>query len=342
MYKRGQVTIFLVVGIVILALFAGIMYFTSYVRQNQLDDDATLHPLAARVRPQITSFVESCIEETAVPGIYLLGIQGGIIYPDDPTKILVTENALINYGYLNGVNQLSVEKMEQQLDKFIEENLAFCLDNFISFSEQAIVVMEQGGLQSKTKITSNDVLLELTYPLKVTLGKDQLEIETFQERIPLGVRKIVDEAEKIITFHQQNPGSIDTSALTSLNSFVSIFPFDEVTTIYSLSAEPALIDEASFTFMFAIRDYTRNSPPRLHFIPHAAIRKDQRLYLEFAADDDENDQVQYSSSSVEFPVSVDGIMDVTPTQPGTYSVTITIEDEGGLVDSQQFEIAVPP
>src|SRR3989344_6484315 len=107
MLKRGQVTIFLIVGILILFIFAGLFYIVSVLEQKGLLAETEELPETFALKTRVSSFVESCLRETAIPGIYLLGIQGGVIYPADPTKVLFTENAVINYGYLNGVVQLS-------------------------------------------------------------------------------------------------------------------------------------------------------------------------------------------------------------------------------------------
>ena len=50
------------------------------------------------------AFVDSCLEETAVPGIYYMGTQGGYITP--PLESLFTENSIIPYYYNRGFNAM--------------------------------------------------------------------------------------------------------------------------------------------------------------------------------------------------------------------------------------------
>lgn len=331
MYKRGQVTIFLVVGIVILAIFASILYFTSYVRQTKLEDEATVHPLTARVRPQITSFVESCIQETAVPGIYFLGIQGGIIYPDDPSTLLLTENAVLNYGYLNGINQLDTEKMEEQLNRFVEENVHLCLD-FSSFAARGIFVTEKKLPKVESILHFDKVVLNLKYKLEATSGGDTLRVDFFSAIIELPLGKLREQAMEVIDAHG-TPGK-ELPVLDG--TFLTVFPFDITTTIYSLSEEAV---DPPIVFMFAVQKEV-NTPPQLDAIPNQVIRAGERFAYQLTAHDAENDLLTFSSDSPLFPITGVGIIEAAPEETGTFIVTFTVEDTQGEKDEQEVRFVV--
>lgn len=339
MYKRGQVTIFLIVGIVILALFAGIFYFTSYVHQTQLEDESTAHPLAAKVRPQITSLVESCIKETAVPGIYLLGIQGGIIYPDDPATLLLTENTVINYGYLNGINQLDLEKMEEQLNRYIAETLPLCLEDFLIFAEEGILVEEKGEIKVDAKIALDEVIVTLKYKLDVTTEDDTVNIDSFTATVPVRVGTAVQKANQIIDQHIRNPATIALTS-TAEEYFLSVFPFDSSRFIYSLNDQNSVQQGAPFTFMFALRDENINSPPELAYIPNMVVQPGSPLLYQLTAEDPEEDILAFSSDNTLFPVTSDGTINQVLPSAGTYLITFTVTDIPGLTDSQQVRIMV--
>lgn len=82
MGKRGQVTVFVILGIVFLFAAALLLYASQLVAQNQLD---------AQVQASIQDFIElnslnfyvsSCLDKVATQGLVLLGEQGGVIYED--------------------------------------------------------------------------------------------------------------------------------------------------------------------------------------------------------------------------------------------------------------------
>lgn len=339
MKKRGQVTVFLIVGILLLATFAAVFWAMSYFQKETLEAETEL-PLAAGLKPQVSGFVESCLEEIATPGIYLLGIQGGVIYPEDPKKVLITENAIINYGYLNGVDQLETEKMEEQLNLFVEENLPSCLDGFASFAERGISVVEKDELKVDSKITPANVLVNLKYELEAASGEDSIELSTFSQRIPLQVGLVVSEAEAIIGKHREEPSRLGLSPPSNKNYFTSVFPFDRGTFIYSISDENSVIDGAPFTFMFAIRDDEINSPPELEHVPNMVINQGSRFTYQLSARDPEDDILKFSSDSPLFTVSDDGWIEQEVTMAGTYQVNFAVEDVHGLKDEQEVRFVV--
>ena len=97
MQKRGQVAIFLLVGILLLALSAAIFYIVKTRVSEPLRSEGETTLSGLRIETKITGFVESCIRKIAIPGIYLMSVQGGVLYPEDPQTILLTENAIIRH-----------------------------------------------------------------------------------------------------------------------------------------------------------------------------------------------------------------------------------------------------
>lgn len=339
MHKRGQVTIFLIVGILLLAIFAGILYLTSTIQKERLELEEE-SPLTLKLKQPLTSFVESCLRQTAVPGIYLLGLQGGIIYPDDPTTILLTENALINYGYLKGVDQLSVEAMEQQLNRYVEENLFLCLDDFLRFAEEGIFITEKKPVKSDVKIRPDETVLQIKYQLEVRLGDDSFRMDSFSTNVPLRVGSTLREAKAIIRTHEENPAHLLPPEPAEQSYFISSFPFDAFTFIYSISDQNSIIDGAPFTFMFAIRDDAINTAPELTYIPNMVVRRGEPLNYQLTALDAEEDILTFSSNSALFPVDSEGVVTGTTTTRGTYMVTFTVADIQGLKDEQEVRIVV--
>ncbi len=339
MQKRGQVTIFLVVGIIILAAFAGIFYFTSSLRQEGLLVSEETATDALGVKPRITSFVESCIREVATPGIYLLGIQGGIIHLDDPTKSLITENGIINYGYLNGENLLSTEKMEAQLNAYLEEELSLCLEDFSSFSPEITVEIEE-ELTAKSKIKEKEVIVTLDYPIKAIKGGETVKIDTFSESIPLKFGRAISGAAAIIKEHQKNPSQLKMQQNLGADYFVTTFPYDSSITLYSLSDSSSIIDSAPFTFMFAIKDENYNTPPELAFIQDFTLQKGAPFTYQLQASDADEDRLQFYSDSAQFPVDENGLINATASSPGTFMITFLVEDAKGEKDEQQVRMVV--
>ena len=83
MAKRGQVTFFIIIGIILLIILG--IYFAL---RATLTNEQIIEPAFAPIK----NHVDSCIESTARQALYELGQNSGYLYP--PEKL---QNPLLNY-----------------------------------------------------------------------------------------------------------------------------------------------------------------------------------------------------------------------------------------------------
>ena len=88
--KKGQVTIFIIVGIIILFTFAGILYFTKTTVKETVsaEGEHIIATVPQEFKP-ITDYTEGCLNQIGKRGLQLLGQQGGYIYPEVAGKFSV-------------------------------------------------------------------------------------------------------------------------------------------------------------------------------------------------------------------------------------------------------------
>jgi len=334
MSKRGQVTIFLVIGIVILLLAALFFYIFGQLKEAPLEVEAKEAQKIPGVRGTLQSYVENCIRETIDPAIYLLAIQGGVIYPEENGKILLTDYGIVNYAWLNGANGLSKEKMEKDLAVYLENYIDFCLGNFETFEKQNILVeANYDEIDALVTIKDAAVVAGLKLPLKVTLpNNDTADVDTFTGQVESNLGKMRSVVEEL-PFPEINP-----SMLLTLPYQPFIFPYDESVFIYSIAEKNG---EAPLTFMFAVRnDFPKNEPPLLHFIADKTFRIGDQWQETLSAEDANHDILTFSSDSDLFVVKKDGTIDILVNQKGEFKVTLTVKDEQGEEDRQEFRVTV--
>lgn len=333
--KSGQVTIFLIIGIVILLLAAGFFFIFSDIKKSSLEVEGEEAQAYLGLRGQVQSYVESCMRETADPSIYLLASQGGIIYPDKNDNILLTDYGMVNYAWLNGLRGLSREKMQEDLAEYLTENIDYCLGDFTTFVNEGIIIIpDYRKISANANILTSSIILELNFPLEVNQPDgDVLKMETFSARIQSSLGRMIDDINNL------QLSDIDISGLVNLPYQPTVFPYDESVTIYSLTDLSS--SEAPLAFMFAIRnDYPKNQAPRLDHIPDKTFKVGNRWEEVLTASDADNDILTFSSDSEIFPVGEGGTIDVEITLPGAYKVTFTVEDGKGGIDEQKVTITV--
>ncbi|MDP3698468.1 MAG: hypothetical protein Q8R47_02680 [Nanoarchaeota archaeon] len=332
--KRGQVTIFLVIGIVILLLAALFFYLFGQLKEAPLEVELEESQKYLGVPGAVQSFVEDCVEKTVDPAIYLLAMQGGVIYPEKDSLILLTDHGLVNYAWMNGINGLSKEKMEKDLATYIEENIDFCLRRFETFEKQNILVdANYEKLSAEVTIQRSTIKTEFHFPLQVILSNgDEQDLDAFSAQHPSSLGAMLETIEAL-----QFP-NIGPQDFLNLPYQPIVFPFDESVVIYSLSRDEP---DEPLNFMFAIRnDFPENEPPQLAFIPDKTFRAGDIWQEELSAEDSNNDILKYSSDSSNFPVSGDGIIDIELATPGIFQITFTVEDGRGGKDQQKVNFLV--
>lgn len=202
--RRGQITIFVILAILI--LFSTALYF--YVRSNAMKVRPPVEQLEVsdEVKP-IQLYVTQCLSQVAKNALVTLGNNGGYIdsahmpgmhitpqvYTSDA---LIFSPQIIPYWYYlkdDCVNPsspfgcLETRKpaicennvkcilpsaqgdgsMEQQLNSFIESHLTECINGFAPFTNQFEI--SAGALKVDSQINDRDVSFKLDYPLSITV-----------------------------------------------------------------------------------------------------------------------------------------------------------------------------
>jgi len=334
MSKRGQVTIFLVVGIVILLLSALFFYIFGQMKKAPLEVELEESQKFLGVPGAVQSFVEKCIKDTIDPAIYLLAKQGGVIYPEEDNLILLTDYGLVNYAWMNGADGLSKGKMENDLATYLEENIDFCLGGFETFEKQNIQVeSDYKKIKAEVIIQKSTIKVELSFPLQIVLSNgDKTTIDRFSTQQQSSLGAMVEVIESL-TFPNVRPEDFLAVPYQPV-----VFPFDESVMIYSLSRnEP----DEPLNFLFAVRnDFQENEPPTLAFITDKTFSVGDRWQEELIADDPNHDILKYSSDSNLFSVNQDGSIDVEIMTKGIFEVIFTVEDGRGEKDEQEVSILV--
>lgn len=189
MGKRGQITIFIIIAIVILAIIA--LFFI--LRKENIQES-----VPNEIMP-IYNFVKNCVEETAYNGVYEIGERGGYYFlPRYATEDLEPYYVSDNLSYAP-----EKEVLEEQLSFYINENLKECIKSFDNFSGFEI---KQENVLSKIKINNESILINVEYPLNIKKGETSFKIENFNTKITTRLGLIHYIALEISKLYLENKG----------------------------------------------------------------------------------------------------------------------------------------
>ncbi len=186
--KKGQVTAFIIVGIVILIVLFLIFYLKGgiKVKTRFLMDD----------KDAINKLVEDCIDEEARRALDIIGKQGGSLVPlkyrlyNGNNVAYLCYNIIDDERCMNRV--LRLEDIERELNRYLEGRLNQCI-NLEGFN-----VVSRGKLIVKSTIARDNVLVVVDYPIVFEKKDKRISIDRFSKSINIALGKLFDTSLDIL------------------------------------------------------------------------------------------------------------------------------------------------
>jgi hypothetical protein len=201
---KGQVTVFIILGIVILGIFSA-FYF--------LRGEQTIDTPGVFWQDAIRRFTETCMKNTAEEGIYFLGLQGGYFDPENDVTFFSFDTPI--YLAPNQENVPDLKDIEEGLNYYIQENLVHCTNNYRTFEEQGIIV-EDSLAVPETRILPGRILVDLHYPLKIYDGPTVTEINEFTTNSYIDFHSFFEDIIKAVSEMKSSPDDIPLGSLMNL------------------------------------------------------------------------------------------------------------------------------
>ena len=166
---KGQVTLFIILGIVVVAAFAGVFLFKDYILKSEFERDASKLQVLDDFIPLYDSY-QKCISDVTTDGISILASQGGYIdipeYEYVVNPVIPFSNKLdvfgdnifeVAYWFYETGTGIQTEKiptlieMQDGLSSYIEENLYVCTLNFTGYEGYTINDFENFDINIEIK-----------------------------------------------------------------------------------------------------------------------------------------------------------------------------------------------
>jgi len=245
--KRGQVTTFIIITIVILAV-VGIFF----VVRNQTSE---LNGVDIEIRP-VYGFVQDCIKQTGEDAVYYVSGTGGyVIVPDESLKIEFEEGfgKEIAYYLYNGENYMpSKDDIEEEISLYVDNMLAFCIAGFSSFPDFEV---EGGEIKTRTKIEKGKVVFDVEYDLSVSNGEQTYELNEFKNNIVfVRLNKVYDVVSEIMESQMEKKDSVCISCLDRIgNEYGMKIRMSEGSggIVFAIVDDKSQIYKRSYEFYFA-------------------------------------------------------------------------------------------
>jgi len=204
--KRGQLTIFIIIALIIVA-GAGLFFM--------FREDLGLVKVPASIQPVYNSFL-SCLEDNVLFGIDVLETHAGYIYLPDiesGSRYMPFSSQLnflgsnIPYWYYVSGNNIQKEQvpsrkdMEKSLEQFIESKIRGCV--FDNYYEEGFEIT-QGKPKARVLIDDSKVRVDLNMNLNIVKEDDVTVIKKHRLNVNSKLGELYNSAKKIYNKEQED------------------------------------------------------------------------------------------------------------------------------------------
>lgn len=271
MHKRGQITIFIILGILVLATILIATSISNSVKKEQLQKDADAALELESKANSVKALVENCIEKTGEKAIIILGYRGG---KEDLVGPYLDEQ-LFDANYLYNLGETSaptVEEMEHSLETLVEENLKKCTGQIehsrsLEISPEGVspelinynllfdsMVAEIGEVNATVKIEDDNTLLTVNWPLLITVGEQEKEITNFPtQKYDADLEKLSLFSQEFVSKLNYDPYVIDAFYLLEQNYTIDVGLVNNDTYVFLVTDNSSMIDYTPLKFLFAAK-----------------------------------------------------------------------------------------
>ncbi len=204
--RKGQVTVFVIIAIVIIAAVATYFIIKANTAPNKT---------SSNFEPIENSFL-NCIQQKAQNGIKILETKGGYIVDPSfiPGSTYMPYSSQLDFlgigipywrsisGNNLPINQVPTkDQMQTQLSNYLESQIADC--NFNSFTAQGFKVNE-GTPRVQTTINDNNVVVNLNMDLSMSKGNESDVVTNHQVQVDSTIGSLYNDAVKFYNLENQD------------------------------------------------------------------------------------------------------------------------------------------
>lgn len=234
MKKRGQITTFIIIGIVLLTLFGLVYYARNQIIKKEMEagiKETAQHPVY--VIP-IKRYAESCLKQAGDQGVWIIGTHGGYIDVDNTGFYGPEDQPTLSYTiyggnkvpyYLNNLNsnKPSIGQIEEKLSRYILVEFHKCL-NFTVFDDVEITVPNVDYSEEYTpsdlvdnnvSINKENIVINIKYPLIIKREGSVYELPDFRVSLPIRLGMIYDTINNVGKFDDDTPLGDLLSSITT-------------------------------------------------------------------------------------------------------------------------------
>ena len=335
MKKGGQISVFIIIGMVIVA---GIGIATLFLNRP-LANDPSIQPVSSLVN----NYMQECIEKTTEDGIRYVSSQGGYFDIPEPNA----EYGFFKVPYyfnLGKTNIPSKNDIGKEIIRFMKQEIPKCNEDIPYFESQGYA-LKFGVLDIDVEL-GKQIIIDVDYPITITKENKSVVIKRFENTLDFNFDRVYKFINEIATEQKKDPDFVPIGYI-SLLAKKNDFKFDLIYTentnvIYSLLFPNAFGKDTTLMYNFGGR-YKWSKPEErkvlIEEIPYLRAYEEKEFTYQVKTS---GENVQFEDFSDLFDISNDGKIKFTPKveDSGVYEILIRASDGYGNEDYQVMTLDI--
>ena len=175
MLKRGQVTVFIILGIVVVSIVGFVLYIGGIFEKEDFTEEELAFFISTRIEP-VKDIIEGCVAEELVSAVTYVSNHGGYYSPlENEVYSFNSPSFYVSYSWnvVVGTRLPTLTGLGFQLNLYMNENL----ENIYDCIDNGLEEFENEGLD-----LSNQKNFELEDPI-ISMNKISQKISYFNDRL---------------------------------------------------------------------------------------------------------------------------------------------------------------
>jgi len=248
MQKRGQVTMFVILGILIVVVIAIALSFRYRVFEGISQFELVKSEKAKQMENDLRSHAESCLEKVTIEGLQEVLISGGY-YKNAPKSVSYSMHSVPYYLYLDKETIPGLGEIEANLASYIEGNINPCM---LSYSSGLVVGTPKAdvSLGKAVRVSLKDNLVLTSGDAEVRLKRFDVEVDADVEHAYDSCMLFYNEVKNISVTSLDRQGQL---ASASEFSFYNPDMGSNDTFVYILNFNSSIEGFKGLEYAFAIK-----------------------------------------------------------------------------------------
>jgi hypothetical protein len=257
--KRGQLTLFILVSVVIVLGIVGLIFFISQGDKSKATDAYFQEAAISAQLDVIRDYVDDCIDSVTKESLIQVAVQGGYYTP--PARKFSYAPVFFPYYYYEGqIVFPTLSKIESELGRSTNDKIINCLDD----ADYPNFELDYNKAETEVIVTKDNAYFEIDLPVKIEREGHTmtLELQDFSTNHNSSLYEMYQVAEYITESHEEDAEYYCISCVAEMarerDLFVYVFPQianELITGIMIYENITGIADPYSFVFF---NKYTGN------------------------------------------------------------------------------------